>query len=246
MYPYLIIFYQRKFYQELIKSIKIYDKIKNLSLTTMLIDNFFLNTAFILIGAYLIGAFPSAYIAGRLRGINILRSGTRNVGGMNTVASVGIVYGVIVAAVDIGKGFLVAFLAGLFSGGHPFIPLWAVAAAVIGHNWMIYIGFKGGKGVATLIGGLLFLSPWSILFLFLTFHPYNICPSKRQLSGNGFRVFPFRFFPVGLGRQYMVACIRPYYYSTLFHKMHIALKGVLYRKAKGYTSSTEKDLQIPF
>ena len=101
----------------------------------MLLDNFYLNTAIILFGAYLIGSFPSAYIAGRLRGINILRSGTRNVGGMNAVASVGIVHGIIVTLIDVGKGFLVAFLADMLSGGHPFIPLWAVLAAVAGHNW---------------------------------------------------------------------------------------------------------------
>ena len=111
----------------------------------MLVDIFYINTAIILLGAYLIGAFPSAYIAGRIKGIDIKRSGTRNVGGMNTIASVGIISGVVVTLMDIGKGFLVAYLAYLFSGSHPFIPLWAVLAAIIGHNWMIYLGFKGGK-----------------------------------------------------------------------------------------------------
>jgi len=57
----------------------------------MLVDNFYFNTAIILLGAYLIGAFPTAYIAGRIKGIDIKRSGTGNIGGMNTVASAGIV-----------------------------------------------------------------------------------------------------------------------------------------------------------
>jgi glycerol-3-phosphate acyltransferase PlsY len=160
----------------------------------MLVDIFYLNTAIILLVAYLIGAFPSAYIAGRIRGIDIKRSGTRNVGGMNTITSVGIIYGVIVALVDIGKGFLVAYLANMFSGSHPFIPLWAVLAAIIGHNWMIYLGFKGGKGVATLVGGLLFLSPWSILILFLVFIPITFALIKDSYLGTAAGFFILGFF----------------------------------------------------
>jgi len=160
----------------------------------MLADNFYFNTAIILLGAYLIGAFPTAYIAGRIKGIDIKRSGTGNIGGMNTVASAGIVYGVIVALVDMGKGFLVAYLAHMFSGGHTFIPLWAVLAAIIGHNWMIYLGFSGGKGVATLIGGLLFLSPWSILILFLVFVPITFALIKDSYLGTAAGFFMLGFF----------------------------------------------------
>ena len=160
----------------------------------MLVENYYLNTAIILAVAYLIGAFPSAYIAGKIRGIDIKRSGTRNVGGMNTIASVGIVYGVAVALVDIGKGFLVAYLAHIFSSGHPFIPLWAVLAAIVGHNWMIYLGFKGGKGVATFVGGMLFLSPWSILILFLVFIPITFVIIKDSYLGTAAGFFILGYF----------------------------------------------------
>lgn len=160
----------------------------------MLIENFYLNTAIIFTGAYLIGAFPSAYIAGKLRGVDILKSGTRNVGGMNTIASVGRIHGVIVAVVDIGKGFLAAFLADRFSGGHELITLWAVVAVVAGHNWMIYLGFKGGKGVASLAGGLLFLSPWSILFLFLLIIPITFALIKDSYLGTAAGFFLLGFF----------------------------------------------------
>ena len=60
-----------------------------------------------------------------------LKTGTRNVGGMNVVSSIGRIPGIIVIAVDIMKGFLAASLADRFSGGHPFIPLWAVVAAAV-------------------------------------------------------------------------------------------------------------------
>ena len=160
----------------------------------MLLENFYLNTAVILLGAYLIGAFPTAFIAGRLRGINILRSGTRNVGGMNALSSMGVVYGVIVTVIDMGKGFLVVFLADKFSGSHPFIPVWALLAGLIGHNWMVYLGFKGGKGVAALFGGLLVLSPWSILFLFLVFIPITLALIKDSYLGTAVGYFILGFF----------------------------------------------------
>ncbi|MFC2144728.1 glycerol-3-phosphate acyltransferase [Actinomycetota bacterium] len=160
----------------------------------MIIENFYFNTAVILLASYLIGAFPSAYIAGKIKGINIYKIGTGNVGGMNTFSSVGKIAGVIVIIVDIGKGFLVAYLATRFSGGHPYIPLWAVAAAVIGHNWMIYIGFKGGKGVATFLGGLLFLSPWSFLILYLIIIPITFVSTKDTYLATTTGFFIFSFF----------------------------------------------------
>ena len=160
----------------------------------MIVENFYFNTAIILLASYLIGAFPSAYIAGKIKGINIYKTGTGNVGGMNTFSSVGKIAGVIVILTDIGKGFLVAYLAARFSGGHPYIPLWAVAAAVVGHNWMIYIGFKGGKGVATFVGGLLYLSPWSFLILYLIIIPITFVSSKDTYLATTTGFFVFSFF----------------------------------------------------
>ena len=160
----------------------------------MIVENFYLNTALILLASYLIGAFPSAYIAGKIKGINIYKTGTGNVGGMNTFSSVGKIAGVIVTLTDIGKGFLVAYLATRFSGGHPYIPLWAVAAAVVGHNWMIYIGFKGGKGVATFVGALLYLSPWSFPILYLIIIPITLVLSKDTYLATATGLFIFSFF----------------------------------------------------
>lgn len=159
----------------------------------MIVENFYLNTAIILLAAYLIGAFPSAYIAGKIKGINIYKTGSGNVGGMNTISGVGMIPGIIVIITDIGKGFLVAYLADRFSGGHPFIPLWAVVAVVVGHNWMIYIGFKGGKGVAAFIGSLLYLSPLSFLVLYLIIIPVTLVLSKDTYlaTTTGFFIFSF-------------------------------------------------------
>lgn len=160
----------------------------------MIIENFYFNTAIILLASYLIGALPSAYIAGKIKGINIYKTGTGNVGGMNAFTNIGKIAGVLVVITDIGKGFLVAYLATRFSGGHAYIMLWAVVAAVIGHNWMIYIRFKGGKGVATFLGGLLYLSPWSILIFYLLIIPMLMVLTKDSYLATTTGFFIFSFF----------------------------------------------------
>ncbi len=160
----------------------------------MIVENFYFNTILILLASYLIGAFPSAYIAGKIKGVNISKAGSGNIGGINAFSSIGKIVGIIVALNDAGKGFLVAYLAAWFSGGHPYIMLWAVIAAVIGHNWMIYIGFKGGKGVATFLGSLLYLSPWSILILCLIIIPIALVLIKDTYLATATSFFIFSFF----------------------------------------------------
>jgi len=159
----------------------------------MLLQNFYLNTAVILLISYLIGSFPSAYIAGKIKGIDISKEGTKNVGGMNTITNVGRIAGVMVIITDIGKGALAAYIADRFSE-HVFIPLLAVVFVVIGHNWMIYIGFRGGQGVSAFLGGLLYLSPISFPFLYLLFIPVALFIIKDSYVSTAMGFFIFSFF----------------------------------------------------
>ena len=159
----------------------------------MIFQNFYLNTISILFISYLIGSFPSAYIAGKIKGTDIRKQGTMNIGGMNTFTNVGKFAGVMVIIIDIGKGALAAYLADKLSD-HIFIPLLAVVFAVIGHNWMIYIGFKGGKGVSTFLGGLLYLSPITFPFLYLLFVPIAMFILKDSYLATTFAFFFFSFF----------------------------------------------------
>jgi len=159
----------------------------------MLLQNFYLNTAVILLISYLIGSFPSAYIAGKIKGIDISREGSKNVGGMNTITNVGRIAGVMVIITDIVKGALAAYIADRFSE-HVFITLLAVVFAVIGHNWMIYIGFRGGQGVSAFLGGLLYLSPISFPFLYLLFIPVALFIIKDSYVSTAMGFFIFSFF----------------------------------------------------
>ncbi|HEY76656.1 MAG TPA: glycerol-3-phosphate acyltransferase [Thermoflexia bacterium] len=112
------------------------------------------------VGAYLLGAFPTAYVVGRLvKGVDIRRYGTGNVGASNVWNSIAPWAAVPVAAVDIGKAAFAAWLAlGPFDLGYP----WAVAVglcAALGHAWSPYLRFTGGRGLASIIGTLLVVFP---------------------------------------------------------------------------------------
>ena len=135
--------------------------------------------ALVIICAYLIGSFPSGYIAGRVRkGIDIREVGSRNMGAMNVFYKVGFVEGLLVLAVDIGKGAAAVALA-RWLGVHEIVQLLAGVAVVMGHSFPVFLKFRGGRGGATCIGVLIFLMPWGIpvylaifgLILLLTRYP---------------------------------------------------------------------------
>jgi len=134
-----------------------------------------------LLVAYLIGSIPTAYLFGRvLKGIDIRGYGSGNVGATNTFRVIGRVPGLIVLAIDIAKGFLcVGYVASFFMLVSPvarpeLYRVLAGLAAIVGHNWTIFLRFKGGKGVATSAGVIIGLIPgifwlgfaaWAIVFL---------------------------------------------------------------------------------
>ena len=112
----------------------------------------------VLIGSYLLGSIPSAYIAARLvLGKDIWQLGDGNMGAKNTFHSVGKVAGALVAGADIGKGALAVQMARSFHLSDNVVLL-AGACAVLGHDFPLLVRFRGGQGMATMIGvfGLLF------------------------------------------------------------------------------------------
>jgi len=119
--------------------------------------------------AYLLGTFPSAFICGKLfGGIDIRTSGSGNVGAMNTARTVGLLPGILTLLLDLLKAMLAVYLAASF-GTVGFMPLLAGLLAVVGHNFNIFLRFKGGKGLASLAGALILLSPLTILYLLLLY-----------------------------------------------------------------------------
>lgn len=133
-----------------------------------------------IIGAYFIGAIPFGYIAGKMNGIDLREHGSHNIGATNAVRVLGKKWGLGVLVCDVLKGFLPVLGVQLWQ--HPNLALgstdWMGAtllvatflAVVIGHSYTCFLGFKGGKGVATTGGGIFALA-WPIaaicLVLFL-------------------------------------------------------------------------------
>lgn len=123
-----------------------------------------------LILAYLAGSIPSAVWAGRLfHGIDVREHGSGNAGATNTVRVLGWKTGIPVLIFDIFKGWLAAslprFLEAAPDGSEQLMVLQIVCgmAAIIGHVFPLFAGFRGGKGVATTFGVLLALQPWLTL-----------------------------------------------------------------------------------
>ncbi len=108
---------------------------------------------------YLLGSIPMAYIVGHLKkGGDIRQMGGGNMGALNTMREVGMSAGIAVLIVDVAKGS-VAVLIARWLGLSPIWIFIAGFAAIAGHNWPVFLGFRGGRGAATTIGVLLVLVP---------------------------------------------------------------------------------------
>ncbi len=133
------------------------------------------NIVIAIIIGYLLGSFPSAYLAGRLRkGIDIREVGSKNMGAMNVFYQVGPMEATLVTLADLGKGIgailLVRWLLGKdLISPFDFLTGLTATAAIIGHIFPIFLKFHGGKGAATAIGILIFLMPWAVPFLLIVF-----------------------------------------------------------------------------
>lgn len=109
---------------------------------------------------YLLGSIPTAYIVSRrVTGKDIRRLGGGNVGGLNAYREVGALPALAVGLVDLGKGAAAVAIAYWLLGVSPLFVMLAGLAAVIGHNWMLFLKFSGGKGMGAAFGALLVLMP---------------------------------------------------------------------------------------
>ena len=119
-----------------------------------------------ILASYLLGATPTSYIAGRVgRGIDLREHGSKNLGATNVYRILGWKYAIPVALVDIAKGAIPVLFFAKWAGAaeHPWLPVVLGGAAVLGHMFSPYVGFKGGKGVATAAGMFLALAPVAVL-----------------------------------------------------------------------------------
>ena len=135
-----------------------------------------------LIIGYVLGNFQTAYVIGKINGIDIREHGSGNAGTTNTLRVLGRKAGAIVFIGDILKCAAAMWIArALFGAQHadimPILTLYAAAGAMLGHNFPVLLGFKGGKGMACTAGLAVFYHPWMFavclvvaLTVFLTTH----------------------------------------------------------------------------
>lgn len=130
-----------------------------------------LNAILAILAAYLLGATPTSYLAGKLgRGIDLREHGSKNLGATNVYRILGWKYAIPVALIDIAKGAVPVLLAP--TTPYAWLPVAVGGAAVLGHMFSPYVSFKGGKGVATAAGMFLALTPLAVLLAILV---WGIC-----------------------------------------------------------------------
>jgi glycerol-3-phosphate acyltransferase PlsY len=125
--------------------------------------------ALIALGSYLVGSIPSGYLLARWKRVDVRRTGSGNIGATNVARSVGRGLGAATLLLDAAKGAIPALVvAGIdweararpeLAGAAPVV---AGVAALVGHCFPVTLGFRGGKGVATALGALIAIAPWTL------------------------------------------------------------------------------------
>ena len=135
--------------------------------------------------AYLLGSVPSAYLVAKWRrGIDIRQYGSGNVGASNVLAVVSKRWSIAVTIFDIGKGALMVWAAQLLGFGIA-QQVTVGVATIIGHNWPVFLHFRGGRGIFTSLGVITMLSPKlgliALVFTYL-FAPFRLVPLGVTLA----------------------------------------------------------------
>lgn len=125
---------------------------------------------FLILAAYLLGAIPFGLLLAKLKGVDLQKVGSGNIGATNVYRCVGKRWGIAAFVLDAIKGFVPAFVFPMTVSSAPaWLGLACGVAAVAGHNWPVWLKFKGGKGVSTSAGMLLGIAPAAVGIGFAVF-----------------------------------------------------------------------------
>jgi glycerol-3-phosphate acyltransferase PlsY len=125
--------------------------------------------------AYLLGSISGSLVIGRLKKVDIRSQGSGTAGGTNAFRTQGLVFALGVVLIDVGKGYVAArWIPVIGMGGMQHLPqpdllvMACAFAAVLGHCFPVWHGFRGGKGAATAVGAIIFIEPWLLLPVVMT------------------------------------------------------------------------------
>jgi glycerol-3-phosphate acyltransferase PlsY len=181
-----------------------------------------------IIASYLIGSIPFGLVVSKLIFKQDLRKlGSGNIGATNVLRNFGVQPFIAVMMLDMGKG-VAAVAIGRALGLGPNLSLIAGLASIIGHNWSIFLRFKGGKGIATSGGVIIAAYPWQVIVVvigsFLLLVLITRIMSVGSLSGaTGFLVSTFVIFRGEMGEYwlYLVVAIVGFSFAVYKHRENI-------------------------
>jgi glycerol-3-phosphate acyltransferase PlsY len=124
----------------------------------------------VLLIAYLLGAIPFGFLLVKLTtGKDVRGGGSGNIGATNVLRTTGRAAGIATLLLDIAKGYAAIWIAGRWTNDNPFWMSGAALAVMAGHAYPVFLRFKGGKAVASLVGAFLALAPWALAAVLLVF-----------------------------------------------------------------------------
>jgi len=181
-----------------------------------------------IIASYLIGSIPFGLVVSKLLFKQDLRKlGSGNIGATNVLRNFGVQPFIAVMMLDMGKG-VAAVAIGRALGLGPNLSLLAGLAAIIGHNWSIFLKFKGGKGIATSGGVIIAAYPWPVIVAtlgaFLVMVLVTRIMSVGSISGaTGFIVSSFVIFRGEMGEYwlYLVVAVMGFVFAVYKHRENI-------------------------
>ena len=120
-----------------------------------------LNTILLIVGSYLLGSIPTGLLLAKAAGVDIRSTGSGNIGATNVYRTMGRTVGILTLVGDCLKGLIPVLVAQQLEMGDAIIAI-VGTAAFLGHVYTVFLGFKGGKGVATALGVFLGVSPTGV------------------------------------------------------------------------------------
>ena len=159
--------------------------------------------------AYLVGAIPVGYLVGRAFGIgDIRRHGSGNIGATNVLRTAGRLPAVLTLVGDVVKGAAAVMVGGAWAAGDARVAAACAVAAIIGNCWSMFLGFRGGKGMATGLGAFLALVPWAVLPAALVWLVVTATFRYVSLASvTSAACVPLGALALGYARPSVVACV---------------------------------------
>lgn len=200
--------------------------------------------ALIFVGSYLIGSIPNGFIVGKFFGIDIRNFGSKNIGATNVYRVLGPKPAFIVFLCDAAKGLAGVYLGQLLFPGNPVAAILGGIGAIAGHNWSVFLGFKGGRGVATAVGVIALLIPKVTAVVFLVW--LVIVLATRYVSlGSVIAAFiaPILIWAFGEQTEFLYFGVVAAAFVIVRHKANIErlLKGQELKIKAGGAGSADKE-----